>query len=174
MNPQTQPGAGCEEMQVRPSESRRFLSGPRIPLIFVFSQREILPLLFVLLLLAAPAFAQEKSAAPAPKDETETVITTFRVIQGKEAEFAKVLAKAWPTYHKLGMVLDQPHLILRGEDAPGKTYFVEILTWKSSDEPDNAPPEVSAIWKQMEALCEPRGGHRGIEFPEVWVVNLKE
>lgn len=53
----------------------------------------------------------------------------------------------------------------------GKVYFIEILTWKDHDKPDNAPPEVTSIWAQMEALCERRDGHRGIEFYEVRVIR---
>jgi len=107
------------------------------------------------------------------KNETETVYTTFRVIPGKEDEFWKVLEKAWPTYHRLGMVLERPHLILRGSDDNGKPYFIEILTWKDHDAPDHAGPEVQAIWDQMTALCEKRDGHRRIEFYEVKVIDPK-
>lgn len=117
------------------------------------------------------ALTLPKGKAAAPKSETETVITTFRVKQGKEAEFSKVLAKAWPTYHRFGMVLDTPHIVLRGLDESGKTYFVEILTWKDHDAPDNAPAEVSAIWNEMGPLCEPRLGRPGIEFPEVQIIE---
>jgi hypothetical protein len=106
-------------------------------------------------------------------DDTETVYTTFYVTPGKEAEFARVLEKAWPTYHKLGMVLDQPHLILSGTDDKGRPYFIEILTWKDHDAPDHAPAEVTAIWDQMTALCERRDGHRRIEFYEVKIFDPK-
>jgi len=58
-----------------------------------------------------------------------------------------------------------------GEDDAGKVYFIEILMWKDHDKPDNAPPDVTAIWAQMEALCEKRDGHRGIEFHEVRVIQ---
>lgn len=124
------------------------------------------------LMLASNSFAQVKDADKA-QGGTETVYTTFRVIPGKEEEFAKVLAKAWPTYHRLGMVLDRPHLVLRGEDEGGKPYFIEILTWKDHDAPDHAPAEVQAIWDQMNALCEKRDGHRRIEFYEVKIVEAK-
>ena len=126
-----------------------------------------------LLMFAGNAFAQTKESGK-PKDDTETVYTTFYVIPGKEAEFAKVLERAWPTYHKLGMVLDQPHLILSGADQSGKPYFIEILTWKDHDAPDHAGPEVQAIWDQMTALCERRDGHRRIEFFEVKVFDPKK
>jgi quinol monooxygenase YgiN len=122
------------------------------------------------LVLAGAARAQEKSKN-APKDDTETVYTTFRVKDGKEAEFRQVSEKAWAAYQKHGMVLTMPHMLLRGEDDAGKVYFIEILRWKDHDKPDNAPADVTAIWAQMEALCEKRDRHRGIEFHEVQVIR---
>ena len=124
-------------------------------------------------MFADDAFAQAKTASP-PKDETETVYTTFHVIAGKEDEFWKVLERAWPTYYKHGMVLKRPHLILRGADDSGRPYFIEILTWKDHDAPDHAPTDVQTIWDQMTALCERRDGHRRIEFYEVKVVEPKK
>ena len=120
------------------------------------------------------ALAQVKDKPPITKDDTETVYTTFHVIPGKEAEFWKVLEKAWPTYYRLGMVLEHPHLILQGVDDSGRPYFIEILTWKDHETPDHAPPEVQAIWEQMTALCERRDGHRRIEFYEVKIVGQKK
>ena len=124
--------------------------------------------LLACLVVTFPVFAQDK------KDDSETVIATYRVKEGKEAEFQKVLEKAWPAYRKLGMALERPHLILRGVDEAKKTYFIEILTWKSHDAPDQASPEVRALWNQLEALCESRLGHRGIEFPEVEIVRQEK
>jgi hypothetical protein len=121
-------------------------------------------------MLAGVTVAQDKGKKQ-PKVETETVHTTFLVKDGKEAEFQKVYEKAWSAYQKFGMVLTKPHMLLRGEDEAGKIYFIEILTWKDHDKPDNAPAEVKAIWAQMEALCERRDGHRGIEFEEVRVLQ---
>jgi hypothetical protein len=111
-------------------------------------------------------------AAPEPSraKPTETVVATFRVKEGRETEFQDALSKAWPLYRKLGMVLDSPHLIVKGTDKDQKTYFIEVLTWKDEDAPDNAPPEVRKLWGRLEELCEPRLGHRGIEFPEVEVI----
>ena len=103
---------------------------------------------------------------------SETVVSKYQVKAGKEAEFAKVLAQAWPMYLKEGLVLPKPHLVLRGTDADGNTYFLEVLTWKNGDAPDHAPQEIRTLWKQLEALCEERAGHRGIEFPEVKVVRM--
>jgi hypothetical protein len=122
------------------------------------------------LMSAGDAFSQDKKSTT-PKDDTETVYTTFYVTPGKEAEFWKVLERAWPTYYKHGMVLKSPHLILRGADDSGRPYFIEILTWKDHEAPDHAPADVQAIWDQMTALCEKRDGHRRIEFYEVKIVE---
>lgn len=122
---------------------------------------------------AGDAFAQAGKSSP-PKDDTETVYTTFYVVPGKEDEFWKVLERAWPTYYKHGMVLKSPHLILRGADDSGRPYFIEILTWKDHEAPDHAPADVQAIWDQMNALCERRDGRRRIEFYEVKIIESKK
>jgi hypothetical protein len=128
---------------------------------------------FALWALSVYALAAQPPAAT-PAGGTETVISTFRVRTGEEPEFAKVHAQAWPAYRRFGLVAETPHLVLQGVDEAGKTYFVEILTWKDHEAPDHASPEIRAIWAQLEALCEPRLGHRGIEFPEVRIVRAEK
>jgi hypothetical protein len=128
---------------------------------------------FALLALGAYGLAAQQRVAT-PAGGPETVISTFRVRAGKEAEFAKVHAQAWPAYRRFGLVAETPHLVLQGVDEAGKTYFVEILTWKDHEAPDHASAEIRTIWTQLEALCEPRLGHRGIEFPEVRIVRAEE
>jgi hypothetical protein len=130
--------------------------------------RTTLPI-FVLILLACALIPTKKRVHA--QNDTETVIATYRLKQGKEDDLLKLLAKHWSTIHRLGMVRDQPHLVLRGKDDSGKTFFVEILTWDDSETPDHAPTEVRAIWKDMEPLVEPRDGHPGIDYPEVRVVT---
>jgi len=129
---------------------------------------------FALWAFGAYALAAQSPQPGAPAGGTETVISTFRVRAGKEAEFARVHAQAWPAYRRFGLVAEKPHLVLQGVDEAGKTYFVEIFTWKDHDAPDHASPEIRAIWAQLEALCEPRLGHRGIEFPEVQIVRAEK
>lgn len=128
---------------------------------------------FALLALGAQALAAQPPAAT-PASGTETVISTYRVRAGKEAEFARIHAQAWPAYRRFGLVAETPHLVLQGVDDAGKTYFVEILTWKDHEAPDHASPEIRALWAQLESLCEPRLGHRGIEFPEVRIVRAEK
>ena len=71
-------------------------------------------------------------------------------------------------------MLPKPHLVVRGTDGAGKTYFVEIFTWKDASIPDHAPPEVRAVWKQLEAACEPPGAAPGVDFSDGGVTVLEQ
>ncbi|MBI1802828.1 MAG: hypothetical protein HY033_01180 [Ignavibacteriae bacterium] len=102
--------------------------------------------------------------------QTETVIATYNVIPGTEDQFWKVFQSHWTTCRRLNLVLQKPHMILRGKDDFGKAFFVEILTWKNPDAPDHAPAEVRSIWKQLNTMTEPRDGHPKIYYPEVEVL----
>jgi|SRR5579872_1924798 len=92
------------------------------------------------------ALATLCNAQQPPADPPETVMATFRVRSGKEAEFAKALEQAWPSYRRAGMVSNKPHLVVQDVDETGAPYFVEILTWKSHHAPDQAPAEIRALW----------------------------
>ena len=101
------------------------------------------------------------------KRDQETVLVTYHVKPGKEAEFQAVLSRGWELYRKERFVFAQPHMILRDAEDGGKPRFVEILTWVSRSIPEHAPESVKTIWKQEESLCEKRGEHYGIEPGEV-------
>lgn len=131
------------------------------------------------LVLAGTAVRDKAIASPvravhdffgAQDSETETVLSTLRARAGSEDELQKTLSQEWTVLRKLGLVLAEPHVLLKGKDESGKTIFVEVFTWRDHDAPDHAPAEVQAIWKHLESLCEARLGHRGIEFPEVEIV----
>jgi len=121
--------------------------------------------------IGMPAFAQKPPTA-LPGPGTETMHSVAHVKRGMEGRYAELSAQAWALYRKLDLVLERPHVVLRGADAAGLPYFVEIFTWKSADIPDHAPPEVLAIWKQLEDACEKRDGRPGIDFSEVTAVAL--
>lgn len=119
-------------------------------------------------IVSPPGAARHLSAAQ--DSETETVLSTLRARAGSEDELQKTLSEEWTTLRKLGLVLAEPYVLLKGKDESGKTIFVEVFTWRDHDAPDHAPAEVRAIWKHLESLCEARLGHRGIEFPEFEIV----
>ncbi len=107
----------------------------------------------------------------AAADAPETVLTTYRVKPGKEAEFLRAQADAWQVIRRANLASASPHLLLRTVDTDGKPCFIELLSWRDHEAPDHAPADLRALWNQLETLCEPRDGHRGIEFPEVTIVN---
>jgi hypothetical protein len=109
---------------------------------------------------------QQSSTQPGP----ETVLVTYRVKAGHEAEFQTVLARAWQIYRKEHLVRTEPHIIVQDTEDGGKPRYVEIFTWVSHAAPEHAPDAVKAIWQEEHSLCEARGGHSGIEGGEVQVL----
>ena len=104
------------------------------------------------------------------KADPETVLVTYHVKSGKEAEFRDVLSRAWGIYRRDRLVFAEPHIIVQDTEDGGKPRFVEIFTWVSRAIPEHAPDSVKAIWKQEESLCERRGEHYGVEPGEVELI----
>lgn len=101
--------------------------------------------------------------------KSHVALCTYRVKEHKEQEFLSLLRDHCPTLRQLGLVTDEPSPVFRGNDESGKTFFVEILHWKSSDGHKFAEqmPEVLAIWEKMGQLVEARMGRPAMEFPFV-------
>jgi hypothetical protein len=123
-------------------------------------------LAFVLLTGCATTKPEGKSDS-----DTETVLITYRVKAGSEAEFEQVLSEAWKIYRQEHLVFAQPHVIVRNKDKNDKPRFVEIFTWVSHDAPDYAPDSVKKVWAKMMSLCEKRDGHGGLEGGEVEIIQ---
>ena len=121
----------------------------------------------LVLWVAGCGAASLAAAAGGPKDP-ETVVVTFHVREGKEAEMEKILREDhWPLLRRLGLVHAAPHVLVRGREADDRPYFIEVLTWRDHDTPDNAPPEVEAVWKHMRDIVEKRGAQDAIQIDEV-------
>lgn len=121
-------------------------------------------------LLCAIAFAGWDGALVARAvDEPETVIATFHAKAGAEAALANVIADHFATARRLNLVLAEPHVTVRMNEAD-KTAFVDIFTWRDGSLADNAPPDILAIWAEMAKLTEPRGGKPGIDIVPVALV----
>lgn len=105
------------------------------------------------------------------QDIPETVISTFYAKPGAERDLERVLARHWATARRMNLMLETPHLTLQGVEDSGKTYFVDVFTWRDAGIPDAVPPEIKTIWDEMNRLVEARDGHRGIEFKVVSVVG---
>jgi hypothetical protein len=123
--------------------------------------------LAIVLAAPAPAFTAEQTRS----DEPETVLITLRAKAGSEAALARVIARHWETARELRLVrADAPHMTLKGADGE-RTHFVEIMTWRDASVPDAAPPAIQALWKEMNALVEARGGRPGLEIVQMTVVT---
>jgi hypothetical protein len=131
---------------------------------------------FILLLASLTACATthvKTNHVSDPKDLPETVLITYHVKPGKEAELENVLRREWKIYRNEHLVFARPHLIVRDKESGDKTRVVEVFTWVSHSAPDHAPDSVKAIWNDMQALCEPRDGHGGLEGGEVEILAPK-
>src|SRR5262245_24933492 len=98
-------------------------------------QKTLLAALWLMVGFACGAQSKPAGGASDAKDPPETVIVTYRAKTGKEAQLEKAIQNHWATIKRLGMVTGDLHMLFRGEDEPGKTMFVNILTWK-----DHAAP----------------------------------
>jgi hypothetical protein len=103
--------------------------------------------------------------------DPETVMITYHVKAGKDAELQAALASAWQIYTTEHLVFAEPHVVVWAAEDGDKTRFVEIFTWVSHDAPDHAPDAVQKIWTQEQSLCEERKGHTAIEGGEVKLVT---
>lgn len=132
-------------------------------------QSKVIRLMILLLVaLASCAAAQAQT-----HDEPETVLVTYRVKAGQEAQMLDVLRRDWATVRQLKLVDAEPHVLVQGKDDSGKPIFVEVFTWASADTPDHVPPAVQAIWSEMGKLVETRDGRPGVDFRAVTPLSEK-
>ncbi|HSU56443.1 MAG TPA: hypothetical protein VLT36_20455 [Candidatus Dormibacteraeota bacterium] len=120
--------------------------------------------LFILLTVVLTGCSTTQQNAPQAKPET--VLVTYRVKHGNEAELRQTVERAWTVYTSQHLVFAEPHVLLQDTEE-GKPRFIEIFTWVDRSTPEHAPDAVMAVWKEEESLCEKRGGHYGIEPGEV-------
>jgi hypothetical protein len=125
-----------------------------------------LAIVFVLSLSGCAERLSERGATKSARTK-ETVLITYHVILGKETDLQELLARVWDAYGKDHLVLAQPHVVVRDKDGGDKPRFVEIFSWVSSEAPDHAPDSVKKLWDQMQACCEKRDDHQGLEGGEV-------
>jgi hypothetical protein len=110
---------------------------------------------------------------PAPQPPLpgpETMLITYHVIPGKEAELRQVLANAWTIYRQEKLVVAEPHVIVQSKESGDKTRLVEIFSWVSESAPDHAPDSVKKLFDEMQSCCEKRDGHPGIDGGPVELV----
>ena len=130
--------------------------------------RHLALLLPVLLWGCSTARPPRDTAAQSPP---ETVLITYHVKPGREAELEKILSRAWEIYRQERLVFAEPHVIVRDQGKSGQPRMIEIFTWISHDAPDHAPASVKTIWGEMMSFCEARDGQGAIEGGEVEIIQ---
>ena len=96
--------------------------------------------------------------------QATTTLCRFWVKPDRESEFVALMEQHWPTFQKLGLVVeDPPHLVFRGTDPERGLFYVEVFPWKDRAAADRAHslPEVASIWEPMGECC------TSMEFPFV-------
>jgi hypothetical protein len=106
------------------------------------------------------------SAVIAQQGKPETVLVKYHVKSGSEREMASLIERQWAAVRKLNMTFENPHVVVRGDEM-GKSFFVEIFTWRDASLPDKAPAAVQEIWSAMNKIVEARDGRPGIDFAVV-------
>ena len=93
---------------------------------------------------------------PKNPEAPQTNVCIYRVKNGKESEFVKLLERHWPTLHKAGLATSEPANWYRTADRKQRVVFVEVFTWVNAGAPDTAhqTPAVMQVWEPMGALCE--------------------
>ena len=125
-------------------------------------------LLFAVLIPALTGCSTTHTRGGRDRAGSETVLITYHVQSGKEAEFQALLSQAWKIYRSEQMVFYKPHTVVRIVEDGDKTRFIEVFTWVKTT--DHAPENVRAIWQQEHSLCEARSGHAEIEGGEVQLI----
>ena len=109
-------------------------------------------------------------------DTRETIVGTYFVRPGAEAEFEQVLARNWSTLHALGFVTDDRPLVLRSISEP--PVYLEVITWEPGGvDPAHVHPDVIPVWEAIKRLVEPRAVPTdpvGITFPAYRPVTLDQ
>jgi len=138
----------------------------------MIAQRHVIGYAAALTILAATGVVRGSAiAGPTLVGQPETVIVTLHAKAGSEADLAGVIGRHWDTARGLNLVLDAPHLTMRGIENGTQTYFVDIFAWRDASIPDQAPAAIQAIWAEMNRLVEARGARPGLDIAEVTVVD---
>ena len=120
---------------------------------------------FAMLGVVAGLAAGTALRAPAQSEsEPETVLVTYHVKDGQQAQMESIIRKQWAALRRLDVVEEQPHLLLRGVEDGGKPVYAEVFAWKTADSADHLPAEIQTLWKLMNSLVESRSGRPGIDI----------
>ena len=123
--------------------------------------------------LAVIAAGSVPGVGQAPlRENTETILATYRVKAEELPAFLKLMPEYWKALRAHRLVRAEPYVLLQSEE-DGKPVFYEVFSWKDHAVAHHVPAEIQGYWDKLNAMVEKRGGHEGIEFPEVRIVPAK-
>ena len=97
----------------------------------------------------------------------ETVMATFQVKAGMEGRLSQLLDRHFATIARLGFG-GGPKPVRVVAQEPGGAVLYEIFDWNDGAIPTAAANiEVKALWGEIDACCEARGGKPALDFPHV-------
>jgi hypothetical protein len=99
-----------------------------------------------------------------------TVLATFRVKADQLDEFLRLMPKYRAALREKNLVTAEPYLLLQGEE-DGNPIVIEVFSWLNHDIPEHVPPGIQAYWDRINSKVEDRGRHRGVEFPEMNLIQ---
>jgi hypothetical protein len=97
----------------------------------------------------------------------DTVMATFQVKAGMVDRLSLLLDKHYATIVRLGLG-GGPKPVRVLLDQPGGPVLYDIFDWNAGaigTAHENL--EVKALWAEIDACCESRGGRPGLDFPHV-------
>ncbi len=98
---------------------------------------------------------------------THTVLATFRVRAGAEAELNGLLERHWQIISQAGFAEGQDPIRLIRHDSDGNV-MLELFDWREGGLNDALQDEaVREVWLAIDRCCEPRGGAPQSEFPAI-------
>jgi hypothetical protein len=107
-------------------------------------------------------------------EEPETVLLTYHPKMGAEDRLLQAIRRHWRTAERLKLVVDAPHVVVRGSDGDERPYFVEVFTWRDGSIPDAAPAEILACWSEINKHVESRGVKPGVDIAVVTLADEVE
>jgi hypothetical protein len=97
----------------------------------------------------------------------DTVMATFQVKAGMIDRLSLLLDKHFATITRLGLG-GGPKPVRVVLDQPGGPVLYDIFDWNTGAiEKAQETLEVKALWAEIDACCEARGGKPGLDFPHV-------
>jgi len=97
----------------------------------------------------------------------DTVLATFQVKAGMVDRLSQLLDRHFATITRLAFGTGPKPVRLLREETTGAVLY-EVFDWTDGG-PEKAHDhlEVKALWAEIDACCETRGGKPGLDFPHV-------